>query len=76
MNAAKSETSAPRASSRGNLVAWILCFVAAFVMWIYVMAVESPEHEQIFSHLPVELTGTEVLAENRLCLHAGQDRGV
>ncbi len=71
MNAAKSESSAPRASSRGNLVAWILCFVAAFVMWIYVMAVESPEHEQIFSHLPVELTGTEVLAENELAVYSG-----
>lgn len=71
MNQTKTESSAPRATSRGNLVAWILCLVAAFVMWIYVMAVESPEHEQIFSHLPVELTGTETLSENELAVYSG-----
>ena len=71
MNQTKTESSAPRATSRGKLVAWILCLVAAFVMWIYVMAVESPEHEQIFSHLPVELTGTEVLADNELAVYSG-----
>ncbi|MBO7404595.1 MAG: hypothetical protein J6V24_06505 [Clostridia bacterium] len=71
MNQAKSESPAIRTSSRSNLVAWILCLVAAFIMWIYVMAVESPEHEQIFSHIPVELTGTEVLAENGLAVYSG-----
>ncbi|MCR4904697.1 MAG: hypothetical protein K6A33_01345 [Clostridiales bacterium] len=71
MNQAKEKTPVRRTSSRGNLVAWILCLVAAFIMWIYVMAVESPEHEQIFSHLPVELTGTEVLADNELAVYSG-----
>ncbi len=71
MNQAKERTPVRRTSSRGNLVAWILCLVAAFIMWIYVMAVESPEHEQIFSHLPVELTGTEVLADNELAVYSG-----
>ena len=71
MNQAKEKTPVRRTSSRGNLVAWILCLVAAFIMWIYVMAVESPEHEQIFSHLPVEFTGTEVLADNELAVYSG-----
>ncbi len=71
MNQATPKTPELRPTSRGNLVAWILCLVAAFIMWIYVMAVESPEHEQIFSHLPVELTGTEVLADNELAVYSG-----
>ena len=54
-----------------DLMAWLLCLLAAFALWLYVMTVESPEHEQIFSHLTVELTGTENLAKNHLALYGG-----
>ena len=61
----------PRAGRRGNLVAWLLCLLTAFCLWVYVMMVESPEHEQIFSHLPVELTGTSSLSEYNLAVYSG-----
>ena len=54
-----------------NLVAWLLCLLASFCLWLYVMTVESPEHEEIFSHLTVELNGTEVLDRNHLALYSG-----
>ena len=54
-----------------DFVVWLLCLVAAFCLWVYVMSSESPEHEQIFSHLTVELTGTEGLEKNHLALYSG-----
>ena len=54
-----------------NLVAWLLCLLAAFCLWLYVMTVESPEYEQTFSHLTVELTGQEALERNNLALYSG-----
>ena len=54
-----------------DLAVKILCFLAAFFLWLYVMSVESPQHEQIFSHLTVELTGTEGLEKNHLALYSG-----
>ncbi len=55
-----------------NFFAKILCVVVAFFLWIYVMAVESPEHEQTFSHVTVELIGTDQLvAEHGLAIYNG-----
>ena len=37
-----------------NLIPRIVCFVFAFIMWIYVMVVDSPDYEQRFeSALPL-----------------------
>lgn len=54
-----------------DLFVKILCVFAAFCMWVYVMQVESPEFEQTFSHITVELVGTEAMAENGLALYNG-----
>ncbi|MBQ4353484.1 MAG: hypothetical protein IJC71_01180, partial [Clostridia bacterium] len=56
---------------RGNLAVKILCVFAAFCLWIYVMMVESPEHEQTFSHIVVELTNTDSLNESNLAIYNG-----
>lgn len=36
-----------------NIIPKILCFVAAFVMWIYVMQTESPEFQDVITSVPV-----------------------
>lgn len=55
----------------GHIIVKILCVLAAFFLWIYVMMVESPEYEQTFSHIAVELTNTESLGENDLAIYNG-----
>ncbi len=54
-----------------GIFAKILCVFVAFCMWLYVMAVESPEFEQTFSHIPVELVGTEELVDKGLAIYNG-----
>ena len=55
-----------------ELIAKILCVIAAFCLWIYVMQVESPEYEQTFSHIIVNLTNTDKLvSEKGLAIYNG-----
>lgn len=55
-----------------ELIAKILCVVAAFCLWIYVMEVESPEYEQTFSHILVNLVNTdELVSEKGLAIYSG-----
>ena len=54
-----------------TIVALCVCVIVAFGMWVYVMTVESPEHEHIFSDVTVELTGTDELSENDLAIFSG-----
>ena len=55
-----------------ELIAKILCVIAAFCLWIYVMQVESPEYEQTFSHITVNLTNTDTLvSEKGLAIYNG-----
>ena len=59
-------------SRRSNLIAKILCIFAAFCLWVYVMMVESPEYEQTFSHIVVELVNAEELtSEKALAIYNG-----
>jgi len=52
-----------------------LCVFAAFILWLYVMEVESPAYETLISGVTVELTGTgELESENGLSVYSG--RGV
>jgi len=44
-------------------IAKIVCVFVAFVMWIYVMMVESPEYEETFSYVTVELVNADRLIE-------------
>ncbi|MBE6617289.1 MAG: hypothetical protein E7627_05045 [Ruminococcaceae bacterium] len=55
-----------------DIVIKILCVAVAFVMWIYVMMVESPEYEETFSHITVELINTEnLVSERELAIYNG-----
>ena len=48
-----------------ELIVKILCVIAAFCLWIYVMEVESPEYEQTFSHITVNLVNTDELVSRK-----------
>lgn len=61
----------PEYGQHGHVIVKILCVLAAFVLWVYVMMVESPEYEQTFSHIVVELTNTDSLSENNLAIYNG-----
>ena len=55
-----------------NYIPKILCVLAAFVLWIYVMQVESPEYEQEITSVPVELENAAALSEaSGLSVYAG-----
>ena len=47
-----------------NLIPRIVCFVFAFIMWIYVMVVDSPDYEQRFDGVPVDIVGATALEKN------------
>ncbi|MBQ8186694.1 MAG: hypothetical protein IJ037_07460 [Clostridia bacterium] len=65
-------TEAVKHSTHQNLLAKVMCVIAAFCLWIYVMQVESPEYEEVFSHITVELVGTEELIESKgLTIYSG-----
>ena len=55
-------TSREKRPSR-HLLPKILCILAAFVLWLYVMQVESPEYEH-------EITSVAVVLENESVLHS------
>lgn len=54
-----------------HILAKILCVVAAFFLWIYVMSVESPEHEEPFSHIAVNLENVDELTDRSLAVYNG-----
>lgn len=59
-------------SGKSSLLPKILCVLAAFVLWIYVMQVESPEYEYEISSVPVELENARVLQdESGLSVYSG-----
>lgn len=51
-----------KSDRRGNFIARILCLVVAFIIWLYVMNVESPEYEKTFYSVPVTIENAAVLA--------------
>lgn len=57
--------------NHAGLAVKILCILAAFFLWVYVMMVESPEYEETFSHIVVDLAGTEELSKNDLAIYSG-----
>ncbi len=58
-------------NTASNVIIFIICVLIAFSLWVYVMLTESPDNEQIFHHLQVELTNTDVLAKNGLSIYGG-----
>jgi len=61
----------PKQPLHSDLTIKILCVLAAFCMWIYVMQVESPEHEQIFTHITVELPDADDLIKKGMTIYSG-----
>ena len=55
--------------------AWVekvVCLIFAFLIWLYVMQVDSPAHEEVFHSLSVELINTQVLdGESGLSVYSG-----
>ncbi len=47
--------------SGGDWLPKILCLVIAFVIWFYVMQVDSPEYRETFHSVDVTLTSTQIL---------------
>ncbi|MBE6540995.1 MAG: hypothetical protein E7672_00890 [Ruminococcaceae bacterium] len=59
-------------TSHSNVVVKVLCVLAAFVLWIYVMSVESPDWETTFSHIVVQLENAdELVTEKNLAIYNG-----
>ena len=59
-------------SSRAkSIIALAVCLVIAFGMWLYVMTVDSPEWENVFDGVTVELTGADGLAKHNLAIYSG-----
>lgn len=54
-----------------SIIAMCVCVLVAFGMWVYVMSVDSPEHENVFDGVTVDLTGTDSLAKNNLAIFSG-----
>ncbi len=52
----------------------LLCLVCAFIIWLYVMEVESPDYESEFLDVPVNLVGVSTLEnEHNLSVFGGFD---
>ncbi len=55
--------------------AWVeklVCVIFAFLIWLYVMQVDSPAHEEVFHSLSVELINTQMLdGESGLSVYSG-----
>lgn len=60
--------------SRFHIVPKIICVLFAFIIWIYVMMVDSPDNEEVFEDIPVTIMGTTALENERnLSIFSGYD---
>lgn len=55
--------SLPTQHKGGDWVAKIVCLFIAFVIWFYVMQVDSPEYTETFHSVDIKLTNTSVLED-------------
>ncbi len=59
---------------RFHIIPKIFCVVVAFVIWLYVAAVESPDHEETIYDVPVSLVGVSAIESNHnLSVFSGYD---
>lgn len=64
-------------NKRIDLIAKIVCFIGAFILWFYVMQVESPEYQQVFSLVPVTFEGaSKIGTEYGLSVYSGMEKPV
>ena len=60
-----------------NLIPKIFCLLAAFVLWLYVMQVESPEYEDVITSVPVRLENTAALQDSEgLSVYSGTGNSI
>ena len=65
---------APKTPSRfpiANLWMWLVCLLAAFVLWAYVMVSDPPADNRDFYELTVNLVGKEQVEQRNLALYGG-----
>jgi len=61
-------------SKNKNLILFVLCLIGAFGIWIYAMQADSPEYEETFSSIKVELINTTALESGAgLSIFSGYD---
>ena len=59
---------------RFHFVPKLLCVLVAFIIWVYVAAVESPDHEETIYDVPVNLMGVSSIESNyNLSVFSGYD---
>ena len=59
---------------RFNVLPKMFCVLVAFLIWLYVTAVESPDHEETITSVPVELFGVGTLeSEHNLSPVSGRE---
>lgn len=52
----------------------VFCVIVAFIIWLYVAAVESPDHEEVIHQVPVNLVGvSSIESEYNLSVFSGYD---
>ena len=60
-----------------NIIALIICFMMAVVMWLYVMQTDSPEYEETFTRVPLVIEGIAELSDSsNLSVISGWDQRV
>lgn len=60
----------------GNWIVKLLCVFAAFLLWLYVMIVVSPEYQETFYEIPVTLTGIDDLKKDHgLSIYNSEEAG-
>ena len=54
----------PGKQTSGNWIVKLLCVIAAFFLWLYVMIVVNPVYQETFQDIPVRVVGMEELRKN------------
>lgn len=73
----KQEKVAAREKKNWHIGTKLLCVVCAFIIWLYVMEVDSPDYESEFLDVPVNLVGVSTLEnEHNLSVFGGFDAAV
>lgn len=66
-----------KTEKRIDIIAKIVCFLGAFILWFYAMQVDSPDYQQVFSLVPVTATGADVIGNQYgLSVYSGIDNPI
>ena len=60
---ANSSQKPKKAGKISNIIALIICFMMAVIMWLYVMQTDSPEYEETFTRVPLVIEDVTELSE-------------